>query len=62
MSAVLADGRRAVVDVLATDAPQVVRPHVRGLQHLDPPSMIQTGLLPLHPGTVRAYHRLHGCE
>jgi hypothetical protein len=52
----------AVVDVLATDAPQVVRPHVRGLQHLDPPSMIQTGLLPLHPGTVRAYHRLHRCE
>ena len=50
----------AVVDVLATDAPQVVRPHVRGLQHLDPPSMIQTGLIPLHPGAVAAYDTLHG--
>ena len=50
----------AVVDVLATDAPQLVPPSVRGLQYLDPPSMIQTGLLPLHPGAVRAYQKLHG--
>lgn len=50
----------AVVDVLATDAPQLVPPYVRGLQYLDPPSMIQTGLIPLHPGAVRAYRRLHG--
>ncbi|KAA0081813.1 TAXI family TRAP transporter solute-binding subunit [Mycolicibacterium sp. P9-64] len=50
----------AVVDVLATDAPQLVPPSVRGLQYLDPPSMIQTGLVPLHPGAVSAYRKLHG--
>jgi TRAP transporter TAXI family solute receptor len=50
----------AVVDVLATDAPQLVPPSVRGLQYLDPPSMIQTGLVPLHPGAVRQYRKLHG--
>ena len=47
-----ADMVAAVVDVLATDAPQLVPPYVRGLQYLDPPSMIQTGLVPLHPGAV----------
>jgi TRAP transporter TAXI family solute receptor len=50
----------AVVDVLTTDAPQLVPPFVRGLQYLAPPSMIQTGLVPLHPGAVGAYRRLHG--
>lgn len=50
----------AVVDVLATDAPQLVPPNVRGLQYLDPPSMIQTGLIPLHPGAIEAYRQLHG--
>jgi uncharacterized protein len=55
-----ADVVAAVVDVLATDAPQLVPPYVRGLQYLDPPSMIQTGLAPLHPGAVSAYQRLHG--
>jgi TRAP transporter TAXI family solute receptor len=55
-----ADVVAAVVDVLATDAPQLVPPFVRGLQYLDPPSMIQTGLVPLHPGAERAYRRLHG--
>ena len=35
----------AVVDVLATDAPQLVPPYVRGLQSLAAPSMIQTGLI-----------------
>jgi hypothetical protein len=48
------------VDVLATDAPQLVPPYVRGLQYLDPPSMIQTGLIPLHAGAVGAYRKLHG--
>lgn len=57
---IAADVVAAVVDVLATDAPQLVPPHVRGLQYLDPPSMIQTGLIPLHPGAVRAYRKLHG--
>ena len=55
-----ADLVAAVVDVLATDAPQLVPPYVRGLQYLDPPSMIQTGVVPLHPGAVRAYRELHG--
>jgi TRAP transporter TAXI family solute receptor len=50
----------AVVDVLGTDAPQLVPPYVRGLQYLAPPSMIQTGLIPLHPGAVGAYRILHG--
>ncbi|MGY4647359.1 TAXI family TRAP transporter solute-binding subunit [Mycobacterium sp. URHB0021] len=50
----------AVVDVLATDAAQLVPPYVRGLQYLAAPSMIQTGLLPLHAGAVSAYRRLHG--
>jgi TRAP transporter TAXI family solute receptor len=55
-----ADLIAAVVDVLATDAPQLVPPYVRGLQYLDAPSMIQTGLIPLNPGAVDAYRRLHG--
>jgi TRAP transporter TAXI family solute receptor len=55
-----ADAVAAVVDVIATDAPQLVPPYVRGLQYLDPPSMIQTGLIPLHPGAARAYRTLHG--
>jgi TRAP-type uncharacterized transport system substrate-binding protein len=50
----------AVVDVLATDAPQLVPPFVRGLQYLDPPSMIQTGLVPLHAGAIGQYRKLHG--
>ena len=50
----------AVVDTLATDAPQLVPHYVRGLQYLDAPSMIQTGLIPLHPGAVGGYRTLHG--
>lgn len=50
----------AVVDVLATDAPLLIPPGVRGLQYLDAPSMIQTGDIPLHPGAVDAYRTLHG--
>lgn len=50
----------AVVDVLATDAPQLTPPGVRGLQYLDAPSMIQTGAIPLHTGAVEAYRALHG--
>ncbi len=50
----------AVVDVLATDAAHLVPPDVRGLQYLDTPSMIQTGLIPLHPGALTAYRALHG--
>ena len=50
----------AVVDVIATRAQYLVPPHVRGLQYLDTPSMIQTGLIPLHPGAMDAYRALHG--
>ena len=50
----------AVVNVLAGDAEHLVPPDVLGLQYLDTPSMIQTGLIPLHPGAVEAYRRLHG--
>jgi uncharacterized protein len=50
----------AVVDVLATEAPRLVPPYVRGLQYLDPPAMIQTGRVPLHIGAVDAYRSLHG--
>lgn len=50
----------AVVEVLATDGMRLVPPYVRGLQYLDTPSMIQTGVLPLHPGAIAAYRRLHG--
>lgn len=50
----------ATVDVLTTAAPQLVPPDVRGLQYLAPASMVQTGLVPLHPGAVDAYRRLHG--
>jgi hypothetical protein len=48
------------VDVLATGARELVPPYVRGLQYLAPPSMIQTGLIPLHPDAVGAYRKLHG--
>ncbi len=55
-----ADLVAAVVDVLATDAAQLVPPYVRGLQYLAPATMIQTGVVPLHAGAVDAYRRLHG--
>src|SRR5262245_8821898 len=50
----------AVVNVLATDAAQLVPPYVRGLQYLAPPSMIQTGGIPLHAAAIAAYRALHG--
>jgi TRAP transporter TAXI family solute receptor len=55
-----ADLVAAVVDVLATDAPQLVPAYVRGLQYLAPPTMIQTGRIPLHPDAIGAYRKLHG--
>jgi TRAP transporter TAXI family solute receptor len=55
-----ADMVAAVVDVLAGEAARVVPPYVRGLQYLDPPAMIQTGRVPLHPGARATYRRLHG--
>jgi uncharacterized protein len=57
---IAADLVSAVVDVLATDAPQLMPPSVRGLEYLDPPSMIQTGRIPLHPGAITAFDALHG--
>ncbi|MCT7371825.1 TAXI family TRAP transporter solute-binding subunit [Mycolicibacterium llatzerense] len=50
----------AAVDVLATDATQLMPPEVRGLQYLQPPSMVQTGRIPLHPGAIEEYRVLHG--
>jgi TRAP transporter TAXI family solute receptor len=50
----------AMVDTLATDAPHLVPPYIRGLQYLDTPSMIQTGFIPLHSGATAAYRELHG--
>ena len=55
-----ADLVAAVVDVLATDAAHLVPPYVRGLQYLAPPSMIQTGGIPLHSSAIDAYRKLHG--
>jgi uncharacterized protein len=57
---VAADLIAAVVEVLATDAAHLVPPYVRGLQYLAPPSMIQTGVIPLHQAAVGAYRKLHG--
>jgi TRAP transporter TAXI family solute receptor len=57
---IAADLVTAVVDVLATDAAHLVPPYVRGLQYLAPPSMIQTGVVPLHQAAVSAYRALHG--
>lgn len=50
----------AVVETLARDAAALVPDSARGVQYLAPPSMIQTGSVPLHPGAVAAYRRLHG--
>lgn len=58
--AIAADLVSAVVDTLATDAPHLVPPYVRGLQYLDAPSMIQTGLIPMHPGAIDTFRDLHG--
>jgi len=55
-----ADLAAAVVNVLALDAAQLVPPYVRGLQYLGPPSMIQTGVIPLHAAAIGAYRELHG--
>jgi TRAP transporter TAXI family solute receptor len=49
-----------VVEVLADEAPRLVPEFVQGLQYLSPATMIQTGEVPLHPGAVAAYRRLHG--
>ena len=57
---VAADLVAAVVDVLATDAAHLVPPYVRGVQYLAPPSMIQTGAIPLHAAAIGAYRKLHG--
>lgn len=50
----------AVVDVLVAEAPQLIPPRVRGLQYLAPPTMIQTGRIPLHGAAIGVYRKLHG--
>lgn len=51
---------QTVVEVLAEDAARLLPDFVLGLQYLTPGSMIQTTPVPLHPGAVAAYRRLHG--
>jgi TRAP transporter TAXI family solute receptor len=50
----------AVLETLVVEASHLVPGFVRGLQYLDPPVMIQTGRIPLHPAAAAAYRRLHG--
>ena len=51
---------QTVVEVLAEDAARLLPDFVLGLQYLMPGSMIQTTPVPLHPGAVAAYRKLHG--
>jgi uncharacterized protein len=54
------EAAQIVVEVLAEDAARLMPDFVRGLQYLTPGQMIQTSPVPLHPGAVAAYRRLHG--
>lgn len=47
------------VMTLANDARQLIPGFAQGRQYLSPPTMIQTGTVPLHPGAVEAYRVLH---
>ena len=47
----------ATVQTLANDAPRLVPPYIRGLQYLDTPSMIQTGLGPTASGRSSCLRR-----
>ena len=50
---------RQIVLTLVQDARQLIPPFAQGRQYLSPPTMIQTGTVPLHPGAVDAYRSLH---
>ena len=49
-----------VARVLVTGAARLVPQQALGTQFLDPRSLIVTAGIPLHPGAVAAYRRLHG--
>lgn len=49
-----------LVEVLVTRASELIPEHALGTQFLDLRSLIGTGPVPLHPGAVEAYTRLHG--
>ena len=51
---------REIVDVMVSRADLLIPDFVRGLQYLEPATMIQTGRIPLHPGALSAYRDLHG--
>lgn len=50
---------RETVVTLALDARQLIPGFAQGRQYLSPPTMIQTGTVPLHPGAIQAYRNLH---
>jgi TRAP transporter TAXI family solute receptor len=50
---------RQVVLALVQDARDLIPPFAQGRQYLSPPTMIQTGTVPLHPGAADAYRSLH---
>lgn len=51
---------REIVDIMVSRADLLIPDFVRGLQYLEPATMIQTGRIPLHPGALSAYRALHG--
>jgi TRAP transporter TAXI family solute receptor len=55
-----ADTADAVARTLVAAAPDLVPESALGTQYLDQRSLIGTGEIPLHPGAVAAYQRLHG--
>lgn len=50
---------RQIVLTLVQDARQLIPPFAQGRQYLSPPTMIQTGTVPLHPGAADAYRSVH---
>jgi uncharacterized protein len=55
-----ADTAGAVARTLVAAAPELVPESALGTQYLDQRSLIGTGEIPLHPGAVAAYRKLHG--
>jgi len=49
-----------VVETMARDAAELVPGFALGVQYLTPATMIRTGDVPLHPGAIAAYRRVHG--
>lgn len=49
-----------VAEVLVRERDRLVPSTARGAQYLDPQSVVEVGPVPLHPGAVSAYRRIHG--